>query len=123
MTSSNAEKHENRPAIDDVGSSDVETSPQEPQLSKEEEIQYPKGLAVAAIMSAVWLSLFLVALVGPQCSTISPPHKAENVQFVWTWKLTPTTGSNNSSHRRTQNHRSVPLTKRCWLVRQFLHAH
>lgn len=82
MTSNSAEKPIDSPAIDDVGCSDVETSPQEPQVSKEDEIQYPKGLAVAAIMSAVWLSLFLVALVSRRCSMISPSHKVENVQCV-----------------------------------------
>ena len=82
MTFNSAGKPEDHPTIDDVGCSDVETSPQEPQVSKEDEIQYPKGLAVAAIISAVSLSLFLVALVSPRCSMNSPPHKAKNVRLV-----------------------------------------
>jgi hypothetical protein len=32
--------------------------------NKYEEIEYPKGWAFAMIMAAIWLSLFLVALVS-----------------------------------------------------------
>lgn len=44
--------------------SDVESAPQESPASKEDEPQYPKGLALGLIMGAVWLSFFLVALVS-----------------------------------------------------------
>ena len=61
-----SEKSGNRPTVDNTDRSDVESAPQETSASKDEEPQYPKGLAVALIMSAVWLSLFLVALVRSQ---------------------------------------------------------
>jgi hypothetical protein len=61
---SSPEKPENRPTVDDTDHSDAENVPRETSASKDEEPQYPKGLAVALIMSAVWLSLFLVALVS-----------------------------------------------------------
>jgi hypothetical protein len=63
MASNPPEKPENLPAVEGVDGSDVESNPKDTQVPKEDEIQYPKGLAIAAIMSAVWLSLFLVALV------------------------------------------------------------
>jgi hypothetical protein len=105
---------EDRPRVDDTDGSDVESAtPREPPVSKEYEPKYPKGLALGLIMGAVWLSLFLVALV----STLrSKPVK------VLDEMLTITTGSNNLSNCRTQNHRSIPLTERRWMVWQFVYA-
>ena len=52
-------------SVYDVHDADVESLPQESSVQRRnEEVQYPKGLALAMIMSAVWLSLFLVALVS-----------------------------------------------------------
>lgn len=64
MTSS-AEKQEERPAVEDLDTTDVESNHQDTQVP-EDEPNYPKGLALAAIMGAVWLALFLVALVSAQ---------------------------------------------------------
>jgi MFS family permease len=50
---------------DDRDGSEVESAVHETPAAKvEEEPEYPKGLAVALIMSAIWMSIFLVALVS-----------------------------------------------------------
>ena len=63
--SSTSEKSDHPPRVDDRDGSDVESAAQETPAAKvEEEPEYPKGLAVALILSAVWMSIFLVALVS-----------------------------------------------------------
>lgn len=62
---STSEKPDHPPRVDDKDGSDVESVPQDAPAAKvEEEPEYPKGVAVALIMSAVWMSIFLVALVS-----------------------------------------------------------
>ena len=64
MTSA-TEKPEACLSVNDVHDADAESLPQESSVQREdEEVRYPKGLALAMIMSALWLSLFLVALVS-----------------------------------------------------------
>ena len=61
------EKAENQPKIDDADGTDVENAPPKLPTSKDEEDNYPKGLALALILGALWMSLFLVALVSSLC--------------------------------------------------------
>jgi hypothetical protein len=63
MTSA-AEKPEDYPRVEDTDGTDIESVPQETPAAKEDEPQYPRGLALGLIMGAVWLAFFLVALVS-----------------------------------------------------------
>jgi hypothetical protein len=85
MTSNTTEKPDDRPAVNDIDSSDVENNNQDTQAPKEDDVQYPKGLALAAIMSAVWLSLFLVALVSSRIEQPLDDKKLGRFNLIKLW--------------------------------------
>ena len=58
----------------------------------EAEDEFPSGVKVLVIMSAVWLSMFLVALVCTPC---------QQQQFI----LMNVSGSNNPRNSHPKNHR------------------
>jgi hypothetical protein len=98
--------------------SDVEAEAADgPVASKDEaEDDYPDGWRqVAAIMLAVYLAMFIVALV---CLSLSRPMEGSLARMCLTW-----IGSNNTGYCDTQYYRRVSLNRRCRLVRKFVLAH
>jgi hypothetical protein len=76
---------------------DVQSVPKENRTSQsEEKPTYPEGLAVALIMGASWLVIFLVAIVRL-------PHRKNVLRSGFI--LTILVGSNHFSSSRTQNNR------------------
>ena len=57
------EKLQGPPNVDETDIADSENSPPRTP-SRDDEVEYPKGLRLGLIVGAIWLSLFLVGLAS-----------------------------------------------------------
>lgn len=85
---------------------DVEKAPPAPVQQEEVEDEYPAFNKLIFILIAIYLSMFIVALVG------IPRPQSKSGRYT-----DPCTGSNYSGHSHPQNHGRLPCHYRRWMVR------
>jgi hypothetical protein len=87
---------------------DVEKAPPAPVQQQDAEEEYPEFKKLIFILIAIYLSMFIVALVGIPL----PQHSSPGVTLT-----DPYSGSNYSGHSHPQDHGRFPCHYRCWMVR------
>jgi len=94
---------ESRASID-TDSKDLEKAPETTTANHGEEEVFPGWRKVAIVMVAIYLAMFLVALV--------------RLPIIKIMQILTTTGPHDLRNSYSEDHRRFPLDRRCSLVRQ-----